>query len=241
MFRDEYKPLTSTGFAIYGLSRDLPTANHNFVTKQSLPYPLLCDPAATLITAIGMKKLPSGTIRGVFVIDKSGKVLAAEPGSPDATVNVVRRLVGDSGNAAPMDGVTHTGSTAAAKPESTHKATTEAKKSEAQPPTGSTIEKVPLAPTPAENAAKAATSTGPGVPGNALGNSAKDAAVAKVAADVADSAEKVDLEVPKPNSTSLGVPHGTMADRAKDTAMARVAAEVADTAQGVDPATPNPS
>jgi hypothetical protein len=241
MFRDEYKPLTSTGFAIYGLSRDLPMANYNFVTKQSLPYPLLCDPAATLITAIGMKKLPSGTIRGVFVVDKSGKVLAAEPGSPDATVNVVRRLVGDSGNAAPMDGVKHTASTMAAKAEPVHNATTEAKKSETQLPTGSKIEKVPLTPTPAEDAAKAATSTGPSVPGNALENPAKDAAVAKVAADVADSAQKVDPAVPKPNSTSLNVPHGTLADRAKDVAMARVADEVADSAQGVDPATPNPA
>jgi peroxiredoxin Q/BCP len=30
----------------------------------------------------------------VFVVDKSGKVLAAEPGGPDATVEVVRKLVG---------------------------------------------------------------------------------------------------------------------------------------------------
>jgi len=32
-------------------------------------------------------------VRGVFVVDKSGKVLAAEPGGPDATVEVVRKLV----------------------------------------------------------------------------------------------------------------------------------------------------
>jgi peroxiredoxin Q/BCP len=41
-----------------------------------------------------LKKAPKGTTRGVFVVDKSGKVLAAEPGGPDATVEVVRKLVG---------------------------------------------------------------------------------------------------------------------------------------------------
>jgi thioredoxin-dependent peroxiredoxin len=58
-----------------------------------LPYPLLCDPAQTLISAIGLKKGPSGTNRGVFVVDKSGKVLAASPGSPSGTVDVVKKLV----------------------------------------------------------------------------------------------------------------------------------------------------
>lgn len=43
-----------------------------------------------------MKKAPSGTTRGVFVVDKSGKVLAAEPGGPPATVEVVRKLVDGS-------------------------------------------------------------------------------------------------------------------------------------------------
>jgi peroxiredoxin Q/BCP len=33
----------------------------------------------------------------VFVVDKEGKVLAAESGGPAATVEVVRKLVGDKG------------------------------------------------------------------------------------------------------------------------------------------------
>lgn len=41
-----------------------------------------------------MKKPPKGTTRGVVVIDKEGKVLAAEAGGPAATVDVVRQLVG---------------------------------------------------------------------------------------------------------------------------------------------------
>lgn len=86
--------MTATGLAIYGLSTDSPKSNTTFKTKQNLPYPLLCDPKATLISAIGMKKPPKGTTRGVVVIDKEGKVLAAEAGGPAATVEVVRTLVG---------------------------------------------------------------------------------------------------------------------------------------------------
>lgn len=85
--------MTGTGFSIYGLSTDSPKANTTFKSKQSLPYPLLCDPSASLIGAIGLKKAPKGTTRGVFVVDKSGKVLAAEPGGPQATVDVVKALV----------------------------------------------------------------------------------------------------------------------------------------------------
>lgn len=93
LFRDSYEPLTAGGLAIYGLSTDSPKANTTFQTKQKLPYPLLCDPSATLIAAIGLKKLPKGTQRGVFVVDKEGKVLVAEPGSPAGTVDRVKALV----------------------------------------------------------------------------------------------------------------------------------------------------
>jgi len=109
LFRDSYTNLTSTGFSIYGLSKDSPKANTTFKTKQNLPYPLLCDPSATLIGAIGLKKAPSGTQRGVFVIDKSGKVLAAEGGGPAATVEVVKKLV--------AGGATETNGTNGAKAE----------------------------------------------------------------------------------------------------------------------------
>lgn len=91
-FRDSYEPLTAGGLAIYGLSTDSPKANTNFKTKQNLPYPLLCDPSQSLTSAIGLKG-PKSAKRGVFVVDKSGKVLAAEPGSPDGTVAVVKKIV----------------------------------------------------------------------------------------------------------------------------------------------------
>jgi thioredoxin-dependent peroxiredoxin len=93
MFRDGYDHLTSTGLSIFGLSSDSPKANTTFKTKQDLPYPLLCDPEATLIRALGFKKSPKGTIRGVFVVDKTGKVRLLEPGSPASTVDAVQALV----------------------------------------------------------------------------------------------------------------------------------------------------
>ncbi|CAH0018418.1 unnamed protein product [Clonostachys rhizophaga] len=93
LFRDSYEPLTADGLAIYGLSNDSPKANTTFKEKQKLPYPLLCDPSQTLIGAIGLKKTPKGTQRGVFVVNKDGKVLVAEAGGPAATVERVKKLV----------------------------------------------------------------------------------------------------------------------------------------------------
>ncbi|KAI1476242.1 AhpC-TSA-domain-containing protein [Daldinia eschscholtzii] len=96
LFRDSYEPLTKGGLAIYGLSADSPKANTTFKTKQNLPYPLLCDTSFALIEALGFKKAPKGITRGVFVVDKSGKVLIAEPGGPAATVEAVKKLVAEN-------------------------------------------------------------------------------------------------------------------------------------------------
>ncbi|KAI1751313.1 thioredoxin-like protein [Xylaria castorea] len=103
LFRDSYADLTKEGLLIYGLSTDSPKANTTFKTKQNLPYPLLCDPSATLIGAIGLKKTPKGTTRGVFVVDKAGKVLLAEPGSPAGTADAVKKLVAAGGISATKD------------------------------------------------------------------------------------------------------------------------------------------
>ncbi|AEO63590.1 16004726-db33-4a42-994b-2f8df9aaff1b [Thermothielavioides terrestris] len=94
LFRDAYDALTAaSGLAIYGLSADSPKANTTFKEKQKLPYPLLCDPQATLIGAVGLRKAPKGTTRGVFVVDKAGRVLAAQAGSPEGTLKVVQEVV----------------------------------------------------------------------------------------------------------------------------------------------------
>lgn len=71
--------------------------NFTRITLTAIHSPLLCDPSGTLISAIGLKKAPSGTTRGVFVVDKSGKVLAAEPGSPAGTLAVVKKLLAAGG------------------------------------------------------------------------------------------------------------------------------------------------
>jgi len=97
LFRDGYAGLTNTGLSIYGLSSDSPTSNTTFKTKQSLPYSLLCDPSQTLIKAIGLAKPGKKIQRGVFVINKTGRVLAAEPGGPDATLQVVEKVVNQMG------------------------------------------------------------------------------------------------------------------------------------------------
>lgn len=92
-FNDNIDGLKSKGFDVYGLSKDSTKSNTTFHDKQNLTYSLLCDPSGTLISAIGLKKAPSGTTRGVFVIDKSGKVLAAQAGSPDSTVAVAKKVL----------------------------------------------------------------------------------------------------------------------------------------------------
>ena len=85
--------MTESGLSVYGLSTDSPKSNTTFATKQSLPYPLLCDPSAKLISAIGLKKSPKGTSRGVIVIDKTGKITAWEQGGPQRTVDVVMAVL----------------------------------------------------------------------------------------------------------------------------------------------------
>ncbi|PYH74023.1 thioredoxin peroxidase DOT5 [Aspergillus vadensis CBS 113365] len=95
LFRDNYDSITESGLSIYGLSADSPKANTTFKTKQRLPYPLLCNPTATLIAALGLKKSPKGTIRGIFAIDKHGKVLILQAGGPDATLDAARNLAAE--------------------------------------------------------------------------------------------------------------------------------------------------
>ncbi|KAE8145591.1 AhpC-TSA-domain-containing protein [Aspergillus avenaceus] len=98
MFRDSHNYLSSTGFSVYGLSTDSLKANSTFRTKQKLPFPLLCDSASTLIAALGLKRVPKGTIRGVVAVDKQGKVLLLKSGGPDATVEAARQLVASAPN-----------------------------------------------------------------------------------------------------------------------------------------------
>ena len=116
LFRDNYESLTAGGLAIYGLSTDSPKANTTFKQKQNLPYALLCDPQATLIEAIGLKKVPRGSTRGVFAVDKAGKVLVAEPGGPAATLEAVKNLINSDDAAEKEDDKEEAAAAAAAEP-----------------------------------------------------------------------------------------------------------------------------
>lgn len=186
LFRDSYSPLTATGFAIYGLSSDSPKSNTTFKTKQNLPYTLLCDPAASLIGAIGMKKPPKGTTRGVFVVDKEGKVLAAEAGGPAATVEVVKKIVGLE-PAAPADGAMESVSTVV-----------EGSKVEKEVEDGKTsAHEVEQAQPPAPAVEEPAFSNGEGA--------RESTAPAEVAAQVADSAKKLD-GTPAGGTPAAGTP-----------------------------------
>ena len=104
-----------------------------------------------------MKKAPKSTTRGVFVVDKEGKVLVAEPGGPAATVEAVKKLVGANG-------------------------TTKAKESVAEGP----------AETEGEVGGKIFEIFPCMIQRCLLFIDKKDAAAAEVAADVADTAEKLD-------------------------------------------------
>lgn len=67
-FRDEYSELNGElNASVLGLSADNAAAQSKFKEKQNLPYDLLCDPGKKLITLLGCKKSPSGTIRSHFI------------------------------------------------------------------------------------------------------------------------------------------------------------------------------
>jgi peroxiredoxin Q/BCP len=100
LFRDNYSPITAAGLSVYGLSTDSPKSNTTFATKQSLPFPLLCDVSATLTGAIGMKKAVKSTARGVVVVDKGGKVHVWEQAGPQKTVDAVMAYVQKGGSEA---------------------------------------------------------------------------------------------------------------------------------------------
>ena len=134
-----------------------------------------CDPNATLTAALGLKKPGPGksTARGVVVIDKQSVVKVHELGGPQKTLDVVLDYIKTSG-------FTETGAPAAvaAPPADDPVATEEAAKL-AQAPTAADkldpykFDEVPIAKTPSKEEAEAA----------------------QTAAEVGDTAAKIDLAV----------------------------------------------
>ena len=111
-----------------------------------------------------MKKAPAGTTRGVFVVEKGGKVLVAEAGGPAATLEAVKKVL-------PSDGAVKDTAATEKVDDAAEGSKEEAKIEDGEPDTEM-----------AEPAANGAT------------DKADDVAPAEVAADVADTAEKLDGE-----------------------------------------------
>ncbi len=79
--RDNYNALQEKGYSILGVSMDSATSHQKFITKFSLPFPLIVDEQRELITAFGvwgekkfMGKIYDGIHRTTFVIDEQGKI-----------------------------------------------------------------------------------------------------------------------------------------------------------------------
>ena len=77
--RDSYERFLAKGFNVIGISRDSVKAQNNFSVKNSLPFPLLSDPDASIIKAFGAwgeKKLYGKTYEGIlrktFIFDENG-------------------------------------------------------------------------------------------------------------------------------------------------------------------------
>ncbi|MDR7302997.1 thioredoxin-dependent thiol peroxidase [Haloactinomyces albus] len=80
-FRDSLAPLNDAGFAVLGISPDLPEKLAAFRDAESLTFPLLSDPDRSVMTAWGAfgekqnyGKTVQGVIRSTFVVNADGKI-----------------------------------------------------------------------------------------------------------------------------------------------------------------------
>ena len=80
-FRDNYSQLTSAGIVLFGVSKDSIASHSKFIGGYSLPFVLLSDPDAAMMTAYGAfgekvmyGKKTTGTIRSTVVIGPDGVV-----------------------------------------------------------------------------------------------------------------------------------------------------------------------
>lgn len=80
--RDNYAELIKNGYAIVGVSPDPASSHQKFISKYSLPFPLLADTDQTICSkyeAWGEKSMYGkkymGIIRKTIVIGETGKIL----------------------------------------------------------------------------------------------------------------------------------------------------------------------
>nr|WP_068893067.1 thioredoxin-dependent thiol peroxidase [Pedobacter panaciterrae] len=80
-FRDNYQGLTAKGIVVLGVSIDDEKSHQKFITKHSLPFPLLADTDKKIVEAYGVwgeknmyGKKYMGTNRTTFLIDETGLI-----------------------------------------------------------------------------------------------------------------------------------------------------------------------
>ena len=80
-FRDNYQFLLSKGFQVIGVSTDDEKSHKKFVSKYSLPFPLIADTDQKIVESYGVwgeknmyGKIYMGTIRTTFVINADGVI-----------------------------------------------------------------------------------------------------------------------------------------------------------------------
>ena len=81
-FRDGYARFHNAGLVVLGCSVDTADAHKKFISKYSLPFPLLLDPDKKIATAYGAANgIPIlGLDRRItYVIDEDGKILKVYP------------------------------------------------------------------------------------------------------------------------------------------------------------------
>lgn len=80
-FRDNYQGLMAKGIVVLGVSVDDEKSHQKFITRYSLPFPLLVDTDKKIVTDYGVwgeknmyGKKYMGTNRTTFVIDENGVI-----------------------------------------------------------------------------------------------------------------------------------------------------------------------
>lgn len=78
-FRDNYQSLLSQGFEVLGVSTDDEKSHQKFITKYSLPFPLISDTDKKIVESYGVwieknmyGKKYMGIARKTFIISKEG-------------------------------------------------------------------------------------------------------------------------------------------------------------------------
>jgi len=114
-FRDGYSRYTNAGLVVLGCSVDSADEHKQFISKNSLPFPLLVDPDKTIAKAYGAANgIPIlGLDRRItYIIDENGKILKVYP-SVDPSTHATQILSDlGVGNAAPAAGATAAAPTA---------------------------------------------------------------------------------------------------------------------------------